>query len=42
MNLKVLWDLKPMRSSYDYDSIVSVPLMDHLRTRYHILIEFDL
>lgn len=42
MNLRIFLGLESMRSSYNYDSIVSTSLLDHLRTKYFISTKFDL
>lgn len=42
VNLKVFLGLEFIRSSLDYDSIVSVSLLDCLQTIYCILAKFDL
>lgn len=42
VNLKILQDLESLKNSHNYDSVVSVPLLDHLLVKYSIPIEFDL
>lgn len=42
VNLKVLRDLKFMKSSHNYDSVVNAPFQNHLLVKYFISIEFDL
>lgn len=42
VNLRVLQDFKSMRSYHDYDLVVSIHLLNCLRIRYYISIEFNL